>query len=216
MSHCDRSAVPSTDPATTSNHDQPAEVLKRYAQANFKLEKFFDMSVNYFRCKCLDKTNLERRPPVSLCLRDPDHVFTVRPGFLSPKKRRQQNGSVTIEEYGQMQFETVYIDCVSITELPSQNGRAILKHTNACKLQLDESGQLSQHGTWYYRYAPIAVHEFVNVVSEFILFPWQILSRSKDRCCCCGKWLTDDISRSRGIGPECLRTAALCFGEPTK
>lgn len=201
---------------TTSNHDEPAEVLERYLQAQPKMEKFFDMAVNYFRCKCLDKTNLERCPPVALCLRDPDHVFTVKPGFLSPRKRRQKDGSLTIVEYGQMQFESVYIDCVSITELPPQNGLPVLKHTKACKLRLDESGQLSQHGTWYYRDAPIAVHEFVNVVSDFILFPWQILSRSKESCCCCRKPLTDDTSRSRGIGPECLRSAALCFGEPPK
>jgi len=200
---------------TTSNHDEPAEVLERFAQAKPKLERFYDMAVNYFRCKCLDKTNLERRPPVALCLRDPDHVFTVKPGFKHPRKRLV-DGSVTIVEYGQMEFETVYIDCVSITEMPSQSGRPVLKHTKACKLRLDESGQLSQHGTWYYRYAPIAVHEFVNVVSDFILFPWQIFGRSKDNCCCCRKPLTDDTSRSRGIGPECLRSAALCFGEPVK
>lgn len=201
---------------TISNPDRPAEVLERYLHTQPKMQKFFDMSVNYFRCKCLDKTNLERRPPVSLILRDPDHVFTMRPGFKTPKKVFHAGGIVTIEEYGQMQFDTVYIDCVSITELPPQNGRPVLKHTKACKLRLAQSGQLSHHGTWYYRDAPIAVHEFVNVVSDFISFPWQILSRSKDRCCCCGKWLTDDISRSRGIGPECLRSAALCFGEPTK
>ncbi|HBJ33420.1 MAG TPA: hypothetical protein DDZ51_01405 [Planctomycetaceae bacterium] len=191
-----------------------AEALERYAQGNLKLEKFFDMTVNYFRCKCFDRTNLERRPPVSLCLRDPDHVFTLKPGYRSATKRRQQDGSMVFKEYGQMQFESVYIDCVSITELPPQDGRQVLQHTKACKLRLDESGRLSHHGAWYYRYAPSAVDEFVKVVNEFILFPWQILSRSKNRCCCCGKWLTDDVSRSRGIGPECLRSAALCFGEP--
>lgn len=201
---------------TTSNYDTSAEVLERYVKATPKLETFYDMAVNYFQCKCLGKTNLERCPPVALSLRDPDHVFTVRPGFKKPKKRRQADGSAIFEQYGQMQFDTVYIDCVSITELPPQNGRPVLKHSKACKLQLDASGKLSQHGTWYHRQAPIAVHEFVNVVGEFILFPWQIFSRSKDRCCCCGKLLTDNISRSRGVGPECLRSAALCFGKPIK
>lgn len=57
---------------TTSNHDEPAEVLERYLQAQPKMEKFYDMAVNYFKCKCLDKTKVERCPPVALCLRDPD------------------------------------------------------------------------------------------------------------------------------------------------
>ena len=200
---------------TTTNHDSPTEVLERYAQAQPKLKTFYDMAVNYFRCKCLDKTNLERRPPVALCLRDPDHVFTIKPGFKSPRKRLV-NGVETIIEYGQMDFDTIYIDCVSITETPSQNGGAMLQHHRACKLRLNESGQLTSSGSWYYRFAPIAVHEFVNTARGFVLFPWQIFGRSKDRCCCCRKPLVDETSRSRGIGPECLRHAALCFGESPK
>lgn len=215
MSQFDLNAVPSTDLPSTSDHETPADVLKRYADAQPKLQKFYDMAVNYFRCKCLDKFNLERRPPVSLCLRDPDHIFTAKPGFKQPRKRIV-DGIVSIVEYGEMEFDTIYLDCVSIIEMPPKDGRPVLKHQKACKLKLNEAGQLVWSGAWYHRFAPIAVHEFISTVSDFILFPWQIFSRSKDRCCCCGKWLTDDISRSRGIGPECLRSAALCFGEPVK
>lgn len=201
---------------TAHNLQAPAEVLDRYVQEKLKLEKFYDMAVNYFRCKCLDKTNLERRPPVALCLRDLDHVFTIKPGFKKPRKHFHVDGSVTVEEYGQMQFETVYIECVSLTEMPPQNGRPVLKHQKACKLRLNEAGELTWSGRWYPRFAPIAVHEFVNTVKGFILFPWQIFERSKDHCCCCRKPLTDETSRSRGIGPECLQNAAICFGEPMK
>lgn len=200
---------------TTSNYHSPAEVLEHFESAQPKLQTFYDMAVNYFRCKCLDKTDLERRPPVALCLRDPDHVYTVKPGFQSPKKKLV-DGYVTFIEYGQMEFHTLYIDCVSITEKPSESGRPILQHHRACKLKLKEDGQLTWSGTWHHRFAPIAVHEFVETVKDFVLFPWMIFGRSKDRCCCCGRWLTDDTSRSRGIGPECLRSAALCFGQPQK
>ena len=96
---------------TTPNPNGPSEVLGRYDQARPRLQKFHDMKVNYFRCKCLDKTNLERRLPVSLCLRDPDHVFTLNPGYRSARKRRQQDGSMIFEEYGQMQFDSVYNHC---------------------------------------------------------------------------------------------------------
>jgi hypothetical protein len=152
--------------------ETPAEVLERYAAAQPKLQKCFEMAVNYFRCKCLDKTSLERRPPVSLCLRDPDHVFTLKPGFRQPRKRRGLNGIWVIEEYGQMEFDFIYIDCVSVIEMPPQNGRPVLRHQRACKLKLNEAGQLSRSGVWYSRFAPVAVHEFVNTVGDFILFPW--------------------------------------------
>lgn len=200
---------------TTTNQDSPAEVLERFESAQPKLQIFYEMAVNYFRCKCLDKKNLERRPPVALCLRDPDHVFTIKPGFRSPRKRLV-DGILTIVEYGQMDFDTIYIDCVSVTEMPSQSGRPILQHNHACKLRINKAGELTCSGNWYFQYAPIAVHGFVDIVKEFVLFPWLILGRSKDNCCCCGKPLMDETSRSRGVGPECLRNAALCFGQPPK
>jgi hypothetical protein len=31
-----------------------------------------------------------------------------------------------------------------------------------------------------------------------------VLARSHDHCCICGRGLTDELSRSRGIGPECI------------
>jgi hypothetical protein len=190
--------------------NSPLEVISRFDAEKPRLQIFYDMAVNYFRCKCLDKHNLERRPPVALCLRDPDYVFTLKPGFTKPMKFGGR-----IIKYGEMLYDSVYIDCVSITEIPSKD-RPILKHEKVCSLRLAANGQLSSKGGWSFRDAPIAVHEFVNVAKDFVLFPWQVFGRSTDYCCCCRKYLTDDTSRSRGIGPECLRSAALCFGVPPK
>jgi hypothetical protein len=33
----------------------------------------------------------------------------------------------------------------------------------------------------------------------------DVFSRQADKCCCCGKALTDVVSRTRGIGPERIR-----------
>jgi hypothetical protein len=33
-----------------------------------------------------------------------------------------------------------------------------------------------------------------------------VFARSHDSCCVCGRHLTDEQSRSRGIGPECIKT----------
>ena len=35
--------------------------------------------------------------------------------------------------------------------------------------------------------------------------PMGVFSRQADRCCRCSKPLTDVVSRTRGIGPECIR-----------
>ncbi|WP_437194633.1 DUF6011 domain-containing protein [Planctomicrobium sp. SH527] len=56
-----------------------------------------------------------------------------------------------------------------------------------------------------------AAENLVELTKFFLLFPDQVFARSKDRCCCCGRPLTDEISRARGIGPECLRVVNLCW-----
>ena len=198
--------------AVLSPREVPADVLGRNAPARPELEKLHDMAASYFRCKCPDETALERRPPVALGLRGPGHVFTAKPGFRKPRKRLGVDGSVAIVEYGRLDTESVYIDCVGVIEMPPQDGRPVLRHQKACNLRLDAAGQLSQSGTWYYRYAPAAVREFLRVAETFTTSPWQVFARSVDNCCCCGRALTDGTSRSRGVGPECLRSAALCFG----
>jgi hypothetical protein len=35
--------------------------------------------------------------------------------------------------------------------------------------------------------------------------PADVFGRQADKCCCCGRALTDVVSRTRGIGPECVR-----------
>jgi hypothetical protein len=40
---------------------------------------------------------------------------------------------------------------------------------------------------------------------DLLADPMRLFSEQKDHCCCCGKALTDPVSRTRGIGPECAR-----------
>jgi hypothetical protein len=35
--------------------------------------------------------------------------------------------------------------------------------------------------------------------------PTRLFSEQSERCCCCHKALSDPVSRTRGIGPECIR-----------
>jgi hypothetical protein len=44
----------------------------------------------------------------------------------------------------------------------------------------------------------------VATVRSFLEDAKAVLARSRDNCCICGRALTDELSRSRGIGPECI------------
>ena len=45
----------------------------------------------------------------------------------------------------------------------------------------------------------------VQTLSDLLANPMQTFAEQSDRCCCCGKKLSDITSRLRGIGPECIR-----------
>jgi hypothetical protein len=49
------------------------------------------------------------------------------------------------------------------------------------------------------------VRRLVATITDFLDNPAAVLARSHDRCCICGRKLTDELSRSRGIGPECIQ-----------
>ena len=49
------------------------------------------------------------------------------------------------------------------------------------------------------------VRRLVATIADFMDNPAAVLARSHDRCCICGRGLTDELSRSRGIGPECIK-----------
>jgi len=47
----------------------------------------------------------------------------------------------------------------------------------------------------------------IETMDSFLLDKKAVLARSHDHCCACGRCLTDELSRSRGIGPECIQLA---------
>jgi hypothetical protein len=58
------------------------------------------------------------------------------------------------------------------------------------------------------------VRRAIDVMREFLDDHCIVFARSHDNCCCCGKGLTDELSRSRGIGPECIKKINWCaFGQ---
>ena len=59
-------------------------------------------------------------------------------------------------------------------------------------------------------------HKVVGTIRDFLADRRAVLARNCDQCCICGRKLTDELSRSRGIGPECVQTAAWKYvlGDP--
>ncbi len=49
----------------------------------------------------------------------------------------------------------------------------------------------------------------VATIRSFTEDSRAVLARSCDHCCICGRKLTDELSRGRGIGPECIKVAPL-------
>ncbi len=52
---------------------------------------------------------------------------------------------------------------------------------------------------------PKDVMTVLQAMEDYLESPQAVFARSHDHCCCCGKHLTDTLSRSRGIGPECIQ-----------
>jgi hypothetical protein len=64
-------------------------------------------------------------------------------------------------------------------------------------------------GEWYhlgmiYSSAPRDAARLVETIHDFLDDAAAVFARSHDHCCICGRGLTDEVSRSRGIGPECV------------
>jgi hypothetical protein len=58
-----------------------------------------------------------------------------------------------------------------------------------------------------YKSAEEDARRVVGTIREFLDDSRTVLARGYDHCCICGRGLTDELSRSRGIGPECIQKA---------
>jgi hypothetical protein len=59
-------------------------------------------------------------------------------------------------------------------------------------------------GRYYPRHGPENIARVLQVCRDFLAAPAVVFARSANRCCICGRALTDGVSRARGIGPECM------------
>jgi hypothetical protein len=175
----------------------PAQTLEHF-QKQINLPVLHEMLTTFFKAKASEKGDqLLRRPPIAVRLLDGDeHVYTIRPGWTKPCRTYLTHEQV----YGRFSYESLFVDAIHQC------------HGKCAKFTFDDTS--IRMTSWYRSRYFEAVENFAQTAKDFVLFPWQVFSRSKDRCCICHKRLTDEISRGRGIGPECLRHVSNCFGQP--
>lgn len=134
-----------------------------------------------------------RRPLIGLRLAvDDRRSLTCKPGW-TPAKWRCAGGPAFLAEPGRLHIDRVLIELVA----PG------LK----LKMTITEDGV--RLGGFSYRGDRHLLLDDIKCVGRtfhrLIADPMATFAAQSDRCCCCGKALTDITSRLRGIGPECIK-----------
>ncbi len=121
------------------------------------------------------KPPYNRRPNLGLRLPGESCVISVRPSWSWTHK--------------QLDCEKVLVECITDDKLLS----ITLK-----------PGELPRYSQISLRYGDVALERLLQVVRTFVKEPKRAFTGGQDFCCICGRRLTDEASRTRGIGPECL------------
>ena len=130
-----------------------------------------------------------RQPTVGLKLDLPDNLtLGIRPGW---KKGYGDLGTVDLDVIGLELLGPGKLLCLKLSPDKISSGR------------LNLSMAVNKE-----RLAVV-----LATAKDLLMDPMELFSRQADRCCCCHKQLTDDVSRTRGIGPECIRMFD-CFKLP--
>ena len=123
------------------------------------------------------------RPLIGLRLELPSgEVLTCRPGW------RRSYG----EKAGQLLLDRVDLELLGPSKLLS-----LCIHENGVKLRGNVFKDMSKNEAHF--------RLVYKTLYDMLADPMKTFAQQQDHCCCCGKSLTDIISRLRGIGPECIR-----------
>jgi hypothetical protein len=145
------------------------------------------MCVEFFQLTSAGKV-YPRRPPIAVRLPYNDFIFVVKPCT------RRRGKEVTVDDRGIL-IEVLRRQYDSKIGPVSRKGIKIVIEGEArfSSRWKDEGKNIEE------------VRALVELAEQFHLDPLTVMRRNADRCCCCGKVLIDEVSRCRGIGPECLK-----------
>lgn len=178
---------------------QPINEILKAAEAD--LAEFHRVTSAFFERRAAEslgeKAAFERRPPISLrllCGGDPPQRLLVRPHWQHHK--RQLDTSRSTMEY--------------LRDEPVPYHQPAPRMGVRVELASDGNPRCSGYS---YEHGIESAQRLVEVVREFLHEPLKTFARSSWHCCFCGRGLTDEVSRSRGIGPECFSAVNVirCF-----
>lgn len=141
-----------------------------------------------------------RRPRIGLRLElDCDATLCMRPAWTPPHKR-VSNGEVTITKPGKIDPEVITLE--------------LLDPRKWLSLRLDGQGVKALRVRWDVDANRRGLRLIADAAHAVLTDPMTAFSRQADHCCLCGRGLSDVVSRTRGIGPECIREFAFFEAPP--
>ncbi len=139
----------------------------------------------------------ERRPTIGLRLQLPGKkTLAIRPGW-SPPRRRHAEDAADPRRFGKLHLDAVTLELL---------GPGKLLTVTLTEGKPPRSGNVFTE----MRQNVVNLDTILSTAHDLLMDPMEVFSRQADRCCCCSKPLTDVVSRTRGIGPECVRKFG-CF-----
>ncbi|HEX4144540.1 MAG TPA: DUF6011 domain-containing protein [Pirellulales bacterium] len=133
---------------------------------------------------------LVRRPQIGFRLPHGEYIFSVRPYWSACHK--------VIDP------EIVLVEALRVAL--DERGRHSATRRKVVRLTLGPTH--SKWTLWNHVHGQDALDNFIEMVRYFVLRPQDVFRRASDHCCCCGRRLQDQLSRTRGIGPECLQAVS--------
>lgn len=142
-----------------------------------------------------------RRPLIGLRLEVGDNtIVAIRPGWTPPRKRII-NGEVSILKPGKVHPQVITLE--------------LLDPRKSLSLRLAEGKTSPGYVKWDMDTNRRNLRLVAETAHALLTDPMMLFSRQADHCCRCGRSLSDLVSRTRGIGPECITQFAYFESPPT-
>jgi len=158
---------------------------------------FREVAGPLFEAMLLGKGELARRPNVSMrlpALGEPSARLLVTPGW---DRRRK--------------LVMPFIHAEFVVERTARAGIVCNKPLPDVELAIDILDDGPRWRRWSTASGASALDRMARTMGEFVERPDVVFARSAGRCCLCGRGLTDEASRGRGIGPECIEKYRSAF-----
>jgi hypothetical protein len=167
-------------------HDQIKTLL---TENNDLLALFYERCVGFFEERTDECQGRKRQPSYALRLIMPGEPFArmVIKAEWVRRERRLDSGTLSVDVIWNYDGDPRFLDLARTLRLYLHRDGFRLRYW-----RFDDPGVQS-------------AQRLLATVRGFLDEPEKVFGLSQDNCCCCGKALTDEHSRSRGIGPDCLK-----------